>query len=415
MSAAKEQIRAILSDIDQAFLGESTIRIAVVGYKDHCDSPNVEFLDFTTSLDQVRDFLGNLKARGGEGWTADVLGGTNQAINASWTQASRCLIHIADAPAHGHTLHDLPEEQDEKYYNPGSEPHRLIYASVMQSLVKLRVNYTFLHIHPVTDRMVNEFSRVYQAAGSDCQLLASNYYYDNSRSDASGNKSGTQNSPRLLFQELHIGRDTSALKRLVLKSVTESITRTSGQFSLALGSVPKGCSVQPNQRSNLRRMLSVVREDQNDMTETCKQRDSPQWSSPGWLDKTWELEGYCPEVVVYSDSTLADMMDSNDNIKMSFTELTVHARSEAFDEGAQRLASYARIAASASHFVVKIFKDGGKGMEHAIEDMQIQALCKAFALEFNGLVRSDQSIDFVTTVSDIGGRSRSEEEGCCIE
>ncbi len=119
---------------------------------------------------------------------------------------------------------------------------------------------------------------------------------------------------------------------------------------------------------------------------------------PCWLDKKWEFEGYCPEGVVYSESTLADMMASNDSIKLSFAQLTVHARSTPFSKGAQRVASYARIAASASQFVVKSFFTGGeKGLEYLIEDLQMQALCKAFALEFNGLVRPEQSLDFVVT------------------
>jgi len=36
-------------------------------------------------------------------------------------------------------------------------------------------------------------------------------------------------------------------------------------------------------------------------------------------------------------------------------------------------------------------------MEHQIEDMRAQALCKAFALNLNGLVRPGQSIDFIVT------------------
>ena len=84
--------------------------------------------------------------------------------------------------------------------------------------------------------------------------------------------------------------------------------------------------------------------------------------------------------------------------KMSVTELTVHKRSLPFAQGALRLASYARTAASTNRFVVKSFKRGGRGIAHLAEDMRCQALCKAFALEFNCYLKEEYTIDFITTM-----------------
>ncbi|KAI1195640.1 hypothetical protein F5X97DRAFT_335213 [Nemania serpens] len=397
---AKNQVKNIMASIQRAFLGESTVRVAVVGYKDHCDSPNVEFLDFTTSMDEAQQFLGRLRPMGGEGWTADVLGGIQKATNASWMQQTRCIIHIADAPGHSRALHDMPQAQDRKYYKPGSEPHGLTYSVPIKLLVQLGINYTFLHIHSCTDRMLKAFSGVYREAGVDCQLLPTNTYYETTSAGLKPElRAKGPDSPQLLFQELPMGVDVGNLQRLVLQSVSASIMRTSSRHSIALSAnrMKGGATSRFNGHLSQHPILSSVREDEEEISDVILETGPPQWNSPGWLDKKWDLEGFCPEVVVYSESTLADMMDSNDSIKLSFAQLTVHARSTPFSKGAQRLASYARIAASASHFVVKSFASGGKGLEHLIEDMQMQALCKAFALEFNGLVTPEQSLDFAVT------------------
>jgi Mg-chelatase subunit ChlD len=90
IEAAKDQVRGIMTDIQRTYLGESVVRAAVIGYKDHCNNPN-----FTTSIDEARDFLGSLRAKGGEGWTADALGGLQQAVNATWMHlltAAQCTI-----------------------------------------------------------------------------------------------------------------------------------------------------------------------------------------------------------------------------------------------------------------------------------------------------------------------------------
>jgi hypothetical protein len=403
IDAAKDQIRSIIASIQRTFLGESVVRVAVVGYKDHGDLPNVEFLDFTTSMDDARAFLANLQASGGADIPEDVLGGLWQASNASWMQQTRCIIHITDAPGHSRALHDLPEAYD-SYYTPGTEPHRLTYAPVLNMLIRLGIDYTFLHLHAYTNRMVLAFSRLYDAAGANSRLLTTNQYYSSSKIGADSKpatRSGSASSTQLLFQELPMGIDASSLHRLVLKSVTDSVTRTSSRHSVAFSSsrLSAGSPFTPKRMAAATPMLSVVHEDDdnNNTVHVPLETGSPQWNSPGWLDKKWDLEGYCPDVVVFSASTLGDMMSSDSAIKLGFTQLTVHARSKPFAQGAQRLASYARMAASARQFVVKSSASGTVGLEQLIEDMRMQALCKAFALEFNGLVRPEQSIDFVVT------------------
>ncbi|KAM3536365.1 hypothetical protein MY4038_000523 [Beauveria bassiana] len=164
--------------VKDTFLHESEVRIAVVGYKDHNDYPNIEFLDFTSSVTEVHNFLSTLSASGGDDEPEDVLGGIKMAINASWKQATRCLVHIGDAPPHGHILHDYDENED-YYYQTASEPHGLTYENLLERLVKLQVNYAFLRINSTTDRMSLKFSQVYTkvSPSADVKLHNSNAYH----------------------------------------------------------------------------------------------------------------------------------------------------------------------------------------------------------------------------------------------
>lgn len=107
INAAKEQIKSIVDDINFAFLGEAEVRIAVVGYKDHQDNPNIQHLDFTTDVDRVRTFIDSLRATGGGDTPEDMLGGIQKALNSTWQNQTKCIIHIADAPPHGRVNHDL--------------------------------------------------------------------------------------------------------------------------------------------------------------------------------------------------------------------------------------------------------------------------------------------------------------------
>jgi hypothetical protein len=415
IDAAKKQVKSIVKEIKESFLNESEVRIAVVGYKDHGDYPNIEFLDFTLSADRVFDFLGRLNASGGADLPEDVLGGMNQALNASWKQQTRCIIHIADAPPHGAgVLHDLGSISD-SYPSPGSEPHGLTYEPLLKQLIQLNINYALLRVNSYTDRMALAFAQVYTASSADAKLLPSNIYSSHVNGTHSKSRSGLWSDAStkhadLQFEEMELGTTYSQLRHLVVRTVTTSVSRTAGRMSLALSTVPKGTTVGTN--------LTAIREDEGSGGSGGSVRlldldkSPPQWDTPGWLDETLVVEGFCPDMVLQSANSLNEMMDDDDNIKLGVAQLTVHARSKPFAEGSIRAASYARTAASTSKFVVKSFKDGSRMLAHLAEDMRIQALCKAFALEFNGLLKIEPPIDFVVTTCLQSKAKVGSEAGC---
>ncbi|KAF1739435.1 Alpha-protein kinase 1 [Beauveria bassiana] len=424
IEAAKDQIRLIVKAVKDAFLHESEVRIAVVGYKDHNDYPNIEFLDFTSSVTDVHNFLSTLSASGGDDEPEDVLGGIKMAINASWKQATRCLVHIGDAPPHGHTLHDYDENED-YYYQTASEPHGLTYENLLERLVKLQVNYAFLRINSATDRMSLKFSQVYTkvSPSAGVKLHNSNAYHTAIADSLilarlRAKKISADTGP--LFEEMQLGTTYEAIRHLVVSTVTSSISRTANRLSLAIShSRGRSSRASGGARGPKGLNLSAIAEDQSATVSgprmsTVLEKAPPRWNTPGWLDQTISAEGFCLDLEVHNADTLNAMMDKDDNIKIGLVKLSIAARSKPFDEGAVRIARYAQPVSTTSKFVLKSFKSSEGSLVSMIEDMWMQALCKSFALEFNGLVKSSQPIDFVTTLC-LQDKSRASEENLSLE
>ncbi|KAK6540225.1 hypothetical protein TWF694_009041 [Orbilia ellipsospora] len=373
IDAAKQQIRSIVSDIKVAFFNEADVRIAVVGYKDHGDSPNIQFLDFTSSVDHVLAFLNILQAVGGNDAPEDVLGGVQKALGATWKYKTRCIVHIADAPPHGRIYHDLGDSGD-RYSNPGSEPHSLKLEPLIEQMIQSQINYTLLRINNTTDRMAYTFSQVYAAASADCSLHPTNRYY----SSVTKSRSKHSATGKLLMHEASLGITFDELRNLVVRTVTSSASGTAARH-LSRASKPTS-------------PLTIIKEDENQEKD-----NSPQWDALSWFQETLVLNGFCPDVTVHGAHTLDNMMADDDYITMSVLDLTVHKRRQPFAQGGLRLASYARTAASTNRYVVKSSRRDRSQLAELVEGMRCQALCKLFALEFNALLGNENLIDFIVT------------------
>ncbi|KAM7186268.1 hypothetical protein V8F20_011473 [Naviculisporaceae sp. PSN 640] len=387
IEAAKNQVYSIMDGIEAITFREATIRMGVVAYTDHVNGPwNIQFLDLTSDVAQVRAFIANLSLRSGGDIPEDVLGGIQQALLASWKHSNRCIVHIADAPPHGRTLHNLGDRQDQ-YPEPGSEPHGLTHDALLEKLIRLNITYALLRINESTDLMAAVFFQAYAAVCPNSRLDKSNDYYDwacKRRQQLAiglpgwGKSIGQAQGMPPIFVELHLGTSYATLRDLVIRSVTTSAT---------------SCSATRTTTPGTRIPMPVQRRTAE--TKVVLETSPPMWDTKGWLDEVMTVEAYTTNVLAHRISMLEAMMASDEKIKLTTTDLTVHKRSKPFDQGAMRLAFYARSAQSRNRLVVKSYKKEGKTFAHLIEDMRCQALCKAFALEFNALVDEKHSLDFI--------------------
>lgn len=436
IDAAKNQMKSIVDDITEAFFKEADLRIGVVSYKDHGDTGHLQYLDFTSDADHVRSFISDLRASGGNDIPEDVLGGIHQALNLSWTHQSRLIIHIADAPPHGRHLHDLDSDT---YPRAGGEPHHLTHEPLLKQMIRLNINYALLRINLSTDRMAYNWFQAYAVTSPDCKLLPGNRFHNQSVEVSEAFHGGYRGGSRRgikapQFEESELGTSYSALRHLVVKSVTTSASRTASRIMSSASPSPSSSSssltapvpykpvtaaARATKAKVLRKLgleLTAIKED-NLLNELDEEEDDvaveaapPRWSSPGWLNTTLRVEAFSTATLTLTPTTLNDMMDSDAAIAITTTDLTLHKRSQPFAQGAMRTASYARTAASTSRLVVKSFKREGKELAHLADDMRVQALCKAFALEFNALAGTPP-LDFVVATClkpKYGGSS----EGC---
>ncbi|KAK0658006.1 hypothetical protein B0T16DRAFT_402865 [Cercophora newfieldiana] len=418
IAAAKKQVRDIVKDIKEAFFNEADVRIAVVGYKDHGDRDKIQFLDFTSSADRVSEFLEELSPFGGGDAPEDVLGGIQQALNASWSQQTRCMIHIADAPSHGRTLHNFGETVD-KYPNPGYEPHHLTYEPLLQKMIGLNINFALLRINSTTDKMAQKFLEVYAPVAPECKLLTSNIYHRQACDFVEGVRRPPGRKAKMLqFEEQELGTTYSALRHLVVRNVTTSASRTASRLSgsTARGSFdsddvkfePKVPSKTPAKRPARRKLKSMMGgaiaeaaeeevQEEDDYLEAKLDTSPPKWDKTDFLDKTLNVEAFATDVDPFQ--SLDDLIASDDAITISATDLTVRMHSRPFAQGEMRIASYARTVGSTSQQVVKSFKPHPrrhtKTLAHLADDMRMQVLCQAFAMEFNKIASPPVPLNFV--------------------
>jgi hypothetical protein len=277
-------------------------------------------------------------------------------------------------------------------------------------MVALKINYALLRINDSTDRMAFTTFNAYKAAGAECKLLEMNKYFPEALSGSSESRtlfqgSGTSAKIGLMFEEAELGTSYSALQHLVVKNVTTSVSRTVSRLSASparagrpykklasLGAIDEGGGGKDGRMS-----LEIT---------------LPQWDSSEWFNETLLVEGFSPGIVAHGPNTLNEMLATDDNIRMTTTDLTIRKRSQPFAQGAMRVAYYARTAASTNHFVVKAYKKNGKSIAHLADDLRCQALCKAFALEFNALSEESRPIDFIVTTCFRDKRGRSSSNEC---
>ncbi|CAD8203029.1 unnamed protein product [Paramecium pentaurelia] len=105
---ARESISSII-DIFNKTVSQTQIRIAFVGYRDFKDVKHIQYHDFTTDVDLIKQFISTLEATGGDDDAEDVAGGIQQVLKLNFSKHSQsilCTFLICDAPTHGKQYHE---------------------------------------------------------------------------------------------------------------------------------------------------------------------------------------------------------------------------------------------------------------------------------------------------------------------
>lgn len=159
IEGVKENIEATVHGVMQKY-AHCKVRVGVVAYRDFDvqEPPSgVEMLDFTEDISAFKGFLARLEAHGGDDDAEDVLSGLRECARLSWNANARTLIHIADAPCHGHMFHTTRTR--DKYAD--HDPNGTAVTSALDELLaeeKCGVQtYQFIHLNDTTKHMMARF------------------------------------------------------------------------------------------------------------------------------------------------------------------------------------------------------------------------------------------------------------------
>ncbi|KAH9128757.1 hypothetical protein AeMF1_001130 [Aphanomyces euteiches] len=154
MKAVKTQIEQITASFKRLGL---SMRVAFVGYKDHCDGPDhFNVLPFTDDIAYFQQFVKKIPAKGGGDAPEDVLGGLLACVNQlAWPKnATNVLFHLGDAPPHGRQYHN-----DRDSFPNGHELDKPI-ETIFDSLHAMAIQYYFGKVNTATDAMIDKFRAV---------------------------------------------------------------------------------------------------------------------------------------------------------------------------------------------------------------------------------------------------------------
>lgn len=155
------KIKDIIKQVNEIY-PKSEIRIGIVAYRDHGDRGQHEVFHFLPSADKAKQFLDKLQASGGGDTPEDINGAFQQVIKKmDWQSPVRILIHIADAPCHGKEFHTC----DDTY--PKGHKSDMSWDEIFMRLVELRLDYLFLKISNITDKMFEKFKQFANKHGAE--------------------------------------------------------------------------------------------------------------------------------------------------------------------------------------------------------------------------------------------------------
>jgi hypothetical protein len=156
IASAKNSINVIVDRVKSTNCS-ANLRLAIVGYRDIRDTKRFEVLDFGSSVEMFKNFLSKLEATSGADTPEDLAGAIaiQQANHLSWSQPTRMVFVIADAPCHGTEFHNYEDS-----YPMGSPGIDII--SELDSLQQKvgdneSMSFTFGRITKKTDEMIQRF------------------------------------------------------------------------------------------------------------------------------------------------------------------------------------------------------------------------------------------------------------------
>ena len=164
---------------------DADILVGFVGYRDYGDTNRMVVIPFQDPGSTMRE-IQHVEADGGDDEAEDVANAVMEAHHLDWRDADvKCVIHIADAPAHGLQFHS--SLVSDRF--PRGDPRGLDPRDFVERMSFLDIDYTFVKITNSTDTMIEQFHNCYGHGGVFRVIDLRPQHYDHSLGDPQGHVS----------------------------------------------------------------------------------------------------------------------------------------------------------------------------------------------------------------------------------
>lgn len=164
INAMKEQIKSLSTSLKESY-PLLPMRLAFIGYRDHCDKDRLAVQCFTQYVEEFKTFVGSQHATGGGDGPEDIFGALNRATDLDWQSATRFLYLIADAPCHGRQYHDIADDY------PDGDKYGLMAENLLPALAAKNIVCFFGKINSSTDIMMRKFNEIMRSDGASGQFM----------------------------------------------------------------------------------------------------------------------------------------------------------------------------------------------------------------------------------------------------
>lgn len=199
-----EQAKSKISEMTLAINTKhpnAEILVGFVGYRDYGDDNRITVIPFQAPKHTMRE-IRYVTAEGGDDAAEDVAHAVMEAHHLDWREADvKCVIHIADAPAHGLQFHG-PAVSDRF---PRGDPGGIDPRDYVERMSFLDIDYTFVKITNSTDTMIEQFHNCYGHGGEFRVVDLRPQHYDRSLGDPQGHVSNLLSAAvsREVTQSIH--------------------------------------------------------------------------------------------------------------------------------------------------------------------------------------------------------------------
>jgi len=136
---------------------EYKVRVAFIAYRDVEDVKRREFIDFTEDMQVVKEFLGGLKADGGDDPPEDITGALDHVLTLKWKAFTKLAILICDAPCHGVKYHDPKMREN----HPAGDPDGLNPETIVGKIRDKGIDLYISSINDSTTTMTGLLKKAY--------------------------------------------------------------------------------------------------------------------------------------------------------------------------------------------------------------------------------------------------------------